>query len=275
MDATSSQQIIKNLKAVLAYAKERYEREFLWQDVVLTDRFKDAFQKYLESKKNSINYLLHTSVVTNKTGQNIIVPNQWFVLAAYFVDFCTELLTYRQFYMKITESMGKNNKDILKAYTTHLRLASTPLDKNEFLIAAHEVVSSEFPSSRDIDRACGYLWTFASDYSWWAGSKTVDRHDFYISALLNQLNVVNANSEFLAEIVFAYASDINLRMMVENVTDFTIGLKTNEYKPTEKETSSYEEAEDFVNDDSTSAIPMGISISAASLERFHNNEALI
>lgn len=268
-NVSSSQQIIKNLHAVLTYAKERYENEFLWQDVMLDERFKKLFSAYLEKKNNTINFLTHTSVVTNKTGQIIVVPNQWFVLASYFVDFCTELLTYRQYYMKITQSIGIG-KDSLKQYTERIRLVSTPLDKAQYIKAAQEIISSEFPNSNDKDRACEYLWKFASDYSWWAGSKTVNRHDFYISALLNQLNVVNANSEFLAEIVFAYASDINLRMMVEEPENFTIGLKTKDYEPSYIESESYDEAEDFVRDDATYNIPRGISISAASLERFHN-----
>lgn len=271
MDNIGSQQIIKNLHAVLTYAKERYNNEFLWQDVMLEERFKKEFSSYLAKKNNTIEYLIHTSVVTNKAGQFIVVPNQWFVIASYFVDFCTELLTYRQYYIKITERTGRAiNKEALKQYTSRLRLASTPIDKAEYLGAAKTIISSEFPNSSDIDRACEYLWKFASDYSWWAGSKTIDRHDFYISALLSQLNVVNANSEFLAEIVFAYASEINLRMMVENPENFTLGLKTKEYKPSQRESESYEEAEDFVKDDATYIIPRGISISAASLERFHN-----
>lgn len=270
---SSSQQIIKNLHAVLTYAKERYDNEFLWQDVVLDERFKNDFSAYLKNKNNTIEFLLHTSVVTNKTGQFIIVPNQWFVIASYFVDFCTELLTYRQYYLKITQNIGIG-KETLKQYTERIRLTATPLDKAEYIRAAKDIISSEFPNSDDIDRACEYLWKFASDYSWWAGSKTINRHDFYISALLNQLNVVNANSEFLAEIVFAYASDINLRMIVEDPDNFTIDLKTNVYKPSAAESESYDEAEDFVRDDTTYNIPRGISISAASLERFHNGSRI-
>lgn len=272
----SSQQIIKNLHAVLTYAKERYENDFLWQDVKVGENFKNAFATYLKKKGNSIEFLEHTSVVTNKSGQFIIVPNQWFVIASYFVDFCTELLTYRQYYIKITQGIGIG-KDYLKQYTERIRLTSTSLDKMEYVNAAKDIISMEFPYNDDKDRACEYLWKFASDYSWWAGSKTINRHDFYISALLNQLNVVNANSEFLAEIVFSYASDINLRMIVEDPENFTIGLKTKAHKTSAVESKSYDEAEDFVRDVTTYSnnnAPRGISISAASLERFHNGSGV-
>jgi hypothetical protein len=108
-----------------------------------------------------------------------------------------------------------------------------------------------------------------SDYSWWAGSKYVSRRDFYISAVLNSLNVVNANSEFLAEIVHYYASNLQLRLLVENIDRFTINSKTKSYTPSIREQESYKEAEH--NDESVmqgSTRQSGISISAASLERF-------
>ena len=49
-----SKQILKNLHAVLVYAKERFGNEFLNQEVILNNQFKDAFRKYMESKDKNI-----------------------------------------------------------------------------------------------------------------------------------------------------------------------------------------------------------------------------
>lgn len=82
--------------------------------------------------------------------------------------------------------------------------------------------------------------------------------------------MVNANAEFLAEIVLAYSSDLQLRRMVESLDNFTINVKKNTYEVSDIERESYVEAEEI-------SIPeqgygfMGISISAASLERFQAN----
>jgi hypothetical protein len=135
--------------------------------------------------------------------------------------------------------------------------------------AAVTILREEFPNADEYERVAGYLWKFVSDYGWWAGSKTVNRHDFYISPILNQLNVVNASAEFLAEIVLSYSSELRLRKMVERLEDFTVNIRKNEYLPSKIERESYEEAEEI-------SVPVqstgfrGISISAASLERFQS-----
>ena len=127
----------------------------------------------------------------------------------------------------------------------------------------------DFPNADEYERVAGYLWKFVNDYGWWAGSKTVNRHDFYISPILNQLNVVNASAEFLAEIVLSYSSELRLRKMVERLEDFTVNIRKNEYQPSKIERESYEEAEEI-------SVPVqstgfrSISISAASLERFQS-----
>ena len=102
---TSSSPILKDLHAVITYAAERYRNEFIWQDIKLNDTFKATFRSYLQGKNSTIQYLEHTSVITTKQGQNLYVANQWFAIASYMVDFCTELLTYREYIIKICNLM--------------------------------------------------------------------------------------------------------------------------------------------------------------------------
>lgn len=85
------------------------------------------------------------------------------------------------------------------------------------------------------------------------------------------MNVVNASSEFLAEIVHYYASDYNLRKLVEDLEGFVIAPQKKVYTPTILEENSYNEAESLSPEVSTSK-NHGISISAASLERFHSSK---
>ena len=95
MGAIIEKPILKNLNAVVTYAKQRYENEFVWQDIVLNSAFKESFASYLDTKACSIQYNKHTSVITSRQGQYLFVDNEWFAIASYFVDFCTELITYR------------------------------------------------------------------------------------------------------------------------------------------------------------------------------------
>ncbi|HWR29008.1 MAG TPA: hypothetical protein VN631_04160, partial [Negativicutes bacterium] len=68
------------------------------------------------------------------------------------------------------------------------------------------------------------LWRFTTDYSWWSGQKTIDRHDFHMSVILNMLNLVNASQSYVADIVSVYANDKELRYLVRSTDRFTVNL---------------------------------------------------
>ena len=260
--------ILKNLNAVLTYAKERYANEFIQQEVVVSSDFQTAFNKFWSKKNYKVEYFKHTTVLTNKAGQQIYIPNQWFVIASYFVDFCTELLTYQELFEKISTRLGCYDADGRKQYATAMRSHPTMMEQERFISAAKSHLADEFSAAdEDIAKVAGFLWKFVSNYDWWSGNKTVDRHDFFISALLAPLHVVNANSEFLALIVNSYASDLTLRRMVENPLDFTVGLELGKNVTVEQE-KAYSESEDVEYVPNNMPARIGISISAASLERF-------
>lgn len=274
MEIIQSNQILKDLHIVLSLAKKRLTDEFLLQEVELNDLFKVDYKNYLAGKDCDVDYLKNTTVVTNSIDQKIYIANQWFVIASYFVDFCTELLTYRNLFAKICKEYMAMSTKQMKDYATMLKSCPTDNDKQYFIKKAMEMLRDDFPQKQELHaQTATYLWNFASDYKWWAGSKTVDRHDFYISALLNQMNVVNNNSEYLAIITHSFASTLSLRILVENTENFTVNLKRNSYISVEdyqeEETNSSFVSEPIAPIDSRTS--KGISISAASLERFHSN----
>lgn len=271
MKIIESTQILKNLKVVLAAARSRFTHDFVMQEVVLNDTFKDAFRNYLLTKDWEVEYFDKTTVVTSSIGLQIYIANQWFVIASYFVDFCTEMLTYRTLFVKICKRMGMS-AIAMKEYATKLKRLPTEKDKEIFINVAMTMLRDDFPGREDeYDTVAAFLWSFVSDYNWWAGSKTVERHDFYVSALLNQMKVVNSNSEYLAMIVNSYASTLKLRLLVESVDNFTIGMKENNYEEKNEEKTDLglvAEPQHSIRKASTSS--KRISISAASLERFQS-----
>lgn len=273
MEIIQSELILKDLHIVLSVAKERLTKEFLLQEVELNDLFKVDFKNYLAGKDCDVEYLTSTTVVTNSIDQKIYIANQWFVIASYFVDFCTELLTYRNLFVKICKDYMFMTATQMKQYATRLKSFPTDEDREHFMSKALEMLRNDFPGKHELhEQTATYLWNFASDYKWWAGSKTVDRHDFYISALLNQMNVVNNNSEYLAIITHLFASTLALRILVENPENFTVNLKLKYYIPTEYCTEE-EMKPIFVSEQTRTVgtrLSKGISISAASLERFQS-----
>lgn len=264
--------ILKDLHAVSTYAKQRYRNEFVAQEIVLNNSFKIAYQRYLDSKDCSIEYLTHTSIITTKAGKKIFIANQWFAIASYMVDFCTELLTYKDFLIKICNLMHVN----IETYIKNMKDTLNPLENQRFLVAAKKFLQGEFPQHPDIDKVSNYLLNFVGQYSWWSGNKTIDRADFFVSPVLNALNVVNVSHGYVADIIFAFSTDIYLRKLVENLGSFTINPQINKYTPDMEETKSYRLAEGLseikmVCDDHVEYKPGPIiSISAASLNRFRS-----
>lgn len=270
MKNTHSLKILKNLHSVLELAKSRYQSEYISQDVVLADQFQDDFRRcILASTTNQIEYLQHTTILRNKNGQVTYIPNQWFVVASYFVDFCTELLTYQRFFLEICKRKSLS-KPQMKEYAVTLRSMPTQFEKDEFLLIALEICKEKFPGyENEYPQVVNYLWRFVSDYSWWAGSKTIDRGDLYVSPLLSMLNLVAASSSFAAEIVNLYATDFDLRVEVDDPRNIAIGLRVNEAVSQVEDEEIEEYAEMPIESQPQKRIK--ISISAASLERFHSN----
>ena len=261
--------ILKNLHTVLIAAKNRYLNEFLEQEVRLTDSFKEAYKEYLATKEWKANFFEHTALIISNSGNQIYVANQWFVIASYFVDFCAEMISYRELFIAICRNMGFQTLDKIKDYATKIRSTPSEVDKCDFLYAAKTYLSMEYSHiNDDYDKVANYLWRFGSDYSWWAGNKTIERHDFFISALLNQMNVVNANSEYLALICLAYASVLKLRILVNSLDRFTLNA-TNKCNISTNNTETTDDV--IVMHEIPTSYSQGISISAASLERFKGN----
>jgi len=93
-----------------------------------------------------------------------------------------------------------------------------------------------------INDAIEKLWRFVTDYSWWSGQKTIDRHDFHMSVILNMLNLVNVSQGYVADIVSAYANDKELRYLVRSTDGFTVNLSLPEgYTPDEYPIDTVEE----------------------------------
>lgn len=264
-----SKQILKDLHQVLIDAKKRFTDEFIAQEVKLSDTFKVTFRNMLNKKNCTVEYFSYTTVVNNTFGQQIYIANQWFVIASYFVDFCSEMLSYQSLFFKICERIGLNHKG-MKEYATRLKEAPTMEDKSSFMATALKMLNDDyFDVHDDKHKVATYLWKFVSDYSWWSGNKTVDRNDFYFSALLNQMNVVNASAGYLATIAWYYSCVLSLRLLVDNTDNFTIDLKkkTITVKPykTEPQTDTK-----LCESNEIYKANKGISISAASLERFQS-----
>ena len=210
---------LSSLNRCIHLAATRYANEFVWQDVKLTEEFKTTYAAYLGKNHSEIEYFDTTAVITSSSGKYICVPNQWFVIASYSVPVCSELLRYKNYYLQVADYLGFRPDE----YAKKLRDGSSAFEKSQFCSAAKEVLSQEYDASC-IDDCVSKLWRFVSDYSWWSGQKTIDRGDFFVSVVLNMLNLVNASQGYVADIVYAYVSDYALKSLVKRIDYFTMDL---------------------------------------------------
>ena len=212
--------ILKNLHSLIRNSALTYSNEFVWQDIELTDEFKKKYARYLDKSKYDIEFLGATAVITSPYSKYIFVPNQWFVIASYAVDVYEELQRYKSYFKKVSEIMHKRPD----SYAKLLRDNATAQDKAAFISCAKNVFSSISSDPELIEESASRLWRFVNDYAWWSGQKTIDRGDFYVSVVLNMLNLVNVSQGYVADIVNAYSTDYELRKLVLSPDAFTVNL---------------------------------------------------
>jgi len=220
MDSSTQDGSLRSLGALIRKASSRYSNEFVWQDVTLTGEFQDAYTAFLEKSKYEIEFFESTAVITTPQSRYIFVPNQWFVIASYVVDIYEELYRYKGLLVEITKYRGRT----LDAYVKTLRDSTTVEEKKYFFEDARYVLIKRKFDESMIQDTIEKLWRFATDYSWWSGQKTIDRHDFHISVILNMLNLVNVSQGYVADIVSAYANDRRLRHLARSTDSFTVNL---------------------------------------------------
>ena len=210
-----SEMILKDLDRLVTNSIARYNSEFIWQDVRLTDEFKLAFANCVATSGGVIKYHECTAVVTTSKNKDIFVPNQWFVIASYVIELCEELKKYQSYYFKVADQLNEDYED----YAKSLRgCAEGDLHKDRFISAANGVIS-DIVECDDLEaQSAAYkLWRFCTNYKWWGG-------DFMHSTILSILNLVAASQGYVADIVGYYLNDNSLRDLVTNVYEFTVDL---------------------------------------------------
>lgn len=176
---------LRNLQQIYSLAAGKFN-QYDGHDFVLPSVFKELVK---DINGYSIIYNEYSAIIQTKNSQrgflNIFLPNQWFYIASYFIDFYKELVLYKEYALKVA------TKERLKG------LNGQTLTDDE-----QKSLSSLYLD----DTSKSNLQRFITDYDWWHGAKSIDRGDFYVSPILSCACLVNASQsyvvnlcEFLAE----------------------------------------------------------------------------
>lgn len=170
---------LRNLQKLGSLAGGRFD-QYCRNDFVLPKIVKDKIKDINGCK---IEYHRYSAIIETKGNQKgvlcIYMPNQWFYIASYFTDLYNELMKYKKYALLVA------TKERLKV------LDNSPLDEKE----RQKLYKLDLA-----EQSKKYLERFITDYKWWAGAKTIDRGDFYVSPILSYARLVNASQSYIADL---------------------------------------------------------------------------
>lgn len=221
----NNKRVLRNLNQLIRVSTVHYKNSFELTEVILTKDFMAKYTQCMNKMGYQIEFFDSTAIITTPTFKNIFLPNQWFAIAAYAVDVFRELMKYKSYLEKVIAKKGEKKDEYIKRMKSGTNLN----EKEDFIRIAHNIFAEDNFDSLSSDRASEYLWKFVSDYSWWSGQKTIDRGDFFLSVVLNMLNLVNASQSYVADIVSMYGNNHELYRMVSDLASFTTNLEGTTY----------------------------------------------
>lgn len=200
--------ILKDLGKLAHDSRNHYINAFINKDIELHSDFKEKFEQMLNARSSSVRFLDYSAEINTSSHNKIYLPNQWFYIATFMVDFYLELIKYKRELEVILNKIDLkiDRKTIIKL----LKDGNYSDIENEIKLA----ISNHFENNKEnID----YMWDFLTNYDWWHGQKTIDRHDFFVSPILKLLGLVNVSQSYVADIVVFLASDSELKKEAESL----------------------------------------------------------
>jgi len=227
---------LRDLGQLIEEIREKVTGFSLEREIRLSKEFENEFENYLTSKNNLVDYSETTTVITNTDGQKIYFPNQWFVLAAYSCELVKELLRYREYTEMILSQHGQifgisgSRNERHKQIYSLLKKPTEQNARNTFRDITYDYLRTLSHDKELIQYNQERLCEFAFDPASWGGGKGIERaNDFYESAVLGSLNVVNVSSSYISSIAYAYATNDNLYAILDNMCmeECNICIETN------------------------------------------------
>lgn len=194
---------LSDLNHVVIETKRKIADSFRNRDVQLSGNFKTILRQALHRKGDDVSFYDYSTVV--KIGQShndVLISNQWFYLAYFVVDYFKSLNEYKSTLMEI-----KNSSFPAMPSREYNDLIKNQKDKEHITQNLDEAIDAYFG---DDNESSLRIKKFLTEYSWWNGQKTIDRHDYYESPVLNIMGVVNNSHSYMADIIKLYAASDEL-----------------------------------------------------------------
>ncbi len=221
--------MLQDLGLLYDQAKNNFRNNYINRDVKLTENFKNAYGAYMRNRNNSIDFLETTTKIVTNGSLDIYVPNQWFVIASYGIEFLRELLQYRKHTEAIFNSEGNffahadgsvpKRKELYEKFRNLNNEPDADVLRDQFRRAANAYLTTQNVPRDTIDTDTELLLRFLNDGAWWHSGKGIDRLDFYVSPLLSLFNIVQVTQSYVADIALHLANEASLYNLSAEISE--------------------------------------------------------
>lgn len=185
---------LRDLNQLAKDVVARFNENFNAKDCRIPQAFKSNVQRL---KSFSIVYNEYSVIIKGDgvRSKDSYVPNQSFYMASFFIEYALELSKYKQKILPIIIDSGISTGDLTNFFTYERDYGKGDIaNGNDKFV---NILDKEGYNGPDRD----YLIRFVTDYSWWSGSKTIDRSDFFNSPVLNIMGLTASSNAAMALIV--------------------------------------------------------------------------
>lgn len=185
---------LRDLNKLAGDVVKKFNDNFNANDCKIPQAFKD---KVKSLKSFSVVYNDYSVVIKGDgiRSKDSYVPNQSFYMASFFIEYSNELSKYKQKILPLISNAGISNNDLTSFFTHERDEGKGDIERGDDRFV--KILDNIGYNSSDRD----YLIKFVTDYSWWSGSKTIERSDFFNSPVLNIMGLTASSNAAMALIV--------------------------------------------------------------------------
>lgn len=177
-----------------------------FKDVRLSDAFTSKYRNYIQTQRPNgyidIEWADFSAKIITSSGKLIFATNFWFYIAKELSDYLSGLEKHGEVF-KLIYANGNTNE--LREAAGRLRNNGDMLESSD-----RKKIEDYFQQNGLNDEQLKNFIAFVSDYDSWGGGKTIDRNDFYVSALLKAGNLLAETQSAIAEIARQFSSNPEL-----------------------------------------------------------------
>ena len=184
---------LRNLKELAENLRNSFASSFDPSDRKLPQSFKDRVTKI---NTFNLTYNDYSVVFGGGTGSlDSYIPNQLFYIAAHYNEYTQQLFYYKSEIMKVI-SASRFSGNLTELFTNERKV--TNIEESQF----YALLKDQNIKEEDKE----LLYKFVTDYDWWHGAKTIERADFFNSAILNVMGMTASSNSTLAMICGFFAN---------------------------------------------------------------------